>query len=889
MIEFTKIKSTKKANKTYQIVDGKTEIKSGAKIQQAIAEKVNVNNLSEFADILNELTIKECLSIGVFPEDVCNIVRSDEENPSKGKYGRNKKNMSLPTGKRLQLLDIDLTKDDLNFESAQSVYDHLVNLDMSFEFFEMLIVPSSSCGVRLNGELLKGYNWHVWLVVDATVVMSQFENWSQGVSFLGGDGFVKFRKNGKPDAVCSFDSAVYSHERVVYASKPSLFDGFTKDKIDTFYQSGTTITINDIEDINYHQIKNDLLDTAEIEEESKKIADQYIEDKVKDAVSKGISETDARKSAVRQCNNTLTMNSIIELSNGEKITISEMCFNHDKYDQLAIPDPIEGREYGTTTAMFYWNDGQPKIHSFAHGENLVYDIEDDHGNIVILFDDIENEVKEQLDDCGFDVIGETKESKKQVMSVTTIQTFINQCSNLENATQVSKLLEKASALKLDELSLKPLSEAIIKGSKAFANFTASEIKRNYNIEVAKREAKESEKKGGFVDDHVFISSRATYLNKLSCAEIGVRAWNVNFNRITPTNQDGDILTAEQYSNNIIECVHDTMYVPFLSEKFTYNNVDYYNIYRPNKLNYVKVGTTDVVDRLIAHTEMIIPNEREREILFSFIAHQVQNTGKLLYWALVLQGIQGNGKSLYAVLLEGLLGSKNVNRVTANQFGGKFNNWAANSCLNIVDELKIDTGKNQYDVVNHIKPLITDEHISIEGKGKDVVTAKNVANYFCTSNFKDCIPLDDGDRRWAVIFTENETLNLGDDYFPNLYNAIRENIEELYTFFKNYQIPSWINDNKRAPLTDAKNELIRLSVSSVEQSLFDAIDEFSDQVIQDGKLDITKLTARAKDLDRYVDDFPKTRAINKILLKHGYVSLDKRERVGGELHRFYRLP
>ena len=55
------------------------------------------------------------------------------------------------------------------------------------------------------------------------------------------------------------------------------------------------------------------------------------------------------------------------------MTVSELVERGREFDQVAMPDPIEGSGYGLTTAKFYFNDGQsPCIHSFAHGVRRVY-------------------------------------------------------------------------------------------------------------------------------------------------------------------------------------------------------------------------------------------------------------------------------------------------------------------------------------------------------------------------------------------------------------------------------------------------------------------------------------------------------------------------------------
>ena len=54
------------------------------------------------------------------------------------------------------------------------------------------------------------------------------------------------------------------------------------------------------------------------------------------------------------------------------VSVKEVIDNPTIYDKKSLADPIEGTEYGSTTAMFYWNDGKPIINSNAHGGQKYY-------------------------------------------------------------------------------------------------------------------------------------------------------------------------------------------------------------------------------------------------------------------------------------------------------------------------------------------------------------------------------------------------------------------------------------------------------------------------------------------------------------------------------------
>jgi hypothetical protein len=70
---------------------------------------------------------------------------------------------------------------------------------------------------------------------------------------------------------------------------------------------------------------------------------------------------------------------ILEFTTGP-VSVADVMKNPTAFDGKALADPIEGTEYGRTTAMLYWNDGKPVIHSLAHGQNSKYFLHKDPEN-----------------------------------------------------------------------------------------------------------------------------------------------------------------------------------------------------------------------------------------------------------------------------------------------------------------------------------------------------------------------------------------------------------------------------------------------------------------------------------------------------------------------------
>ena len=60
-----------------------------------------------------------------------------------------------------------------------------------------------------------------------------------------------------------------------------------------------------------------------------------------------------------------------------------------------------------------------------------------------------------------------------------------------------------------------------------------------------------------------------------------------------------------------------------------------------------------VKRLVDHAHFLTSEPAEAELLLDFLAYVYQNPGKRVRWAILLFGIQGNGKSFWVDNDEGV--------------------------------------------------------------------------------------------------------------------------------------------------------------------------------------------------------------------------------------------
>lgn len=247
-----------------------------------------------------------------------------------------------------------------------------------------------------------------------------------------------------------------------------------------------------------------------------------------------------------------------------------------------------------------------------------------------------------------------------------------------------------------------------------------------------------------------------------------------------------------------------------------------------------------VSPFLNHLALLFPCETDREIILSYMAACVQYKGQKFAWAPMIQGIEGNGKSLLIHVLTHAVGSRYTHKPNAQELGSggsKFTAWLQNKLFIGVEEIYVS---DRREVSDALKPLITDDRVEIQGKGADQVMGDNRANFILCSNHKDAILKNRGDRRYAVFYTAQQSpedlhkagMTLADGetptkYFPTLYGWLKNQggFANVTNYLENYQIAEEFNPATlcvRSPRTSSTEEAIEQSRGGIEQEIQEAI-------------------------------------------------------------------
>ena len=427
------------------------------------------------------------------------------------------------------------------------------------------------------------------------------------------------------------------------------------------------------------------------------------------------------------------------------------------------------------------------------------------------------------------------------ITINTLFYMSNENKKLENECKFSELLENlnhytiddikgklpkiSNHLELDNLQISELEKSIQNRIKEIKN-----IKPSIKIvrDILKSSSLEKYKENNIWKKWVYVIQDNRYYNLDTLQPIRKEGFDqingVHVPFITENSKPNASKFVSDY--NLIRIINKTAYVPYQENVFEMNGEIYLNTY--NKKNVPKIADdiTDegkkYIEKFEKHCELITNSQENAKILIQYLAHNVQNPGKKINWCPLIQGIEGIGKSFFTSFFKQIMGVNNVGVVKSDMLGSEFNGWASEKCVNILEEIRI-IGKNRYEPMNALKPLITDKSIMINKKGIDAYDSINCTNYMAFTNNKEAIPITSTDRRFWVIF--NKIKNTDDieiitgvkyeEYFEFLFDGLELYGEELKKYFSEYEISEEFKKMKAAPITDDKELMINSEQTAIE--------------------------------------------------------------------------
>ncbi len=256
----------------------------------------------------------------------------------------------------------------------------LIAIDPKIAKAARVIRGSVSAGVHLLGEAPKNNKgFHVYIPVKDASDIPEYGKLLFDYLWLNGHGYIALSSNGSLLLRSPIDAAVFSAERLDFVGKPIILsEELEYTQPQTVYVPGAHLNTLSLPEL-----------TTKEEEKVAALITQAKE-AIKPASLIKVSEwktnkiTAMQKAGVSAENATHAINQILEghCKNlygdfilefpTEDVLVSEVLKTPETFNGKALADPIECREYGKSTAKFWFNDGNPVIHSLAHGQQTSY-------------------------------------------------------------------------------------------------------------------------------------------------------------------------------------------------------------------------------------------------------------------------------------------------------------------------------------------------------------------------------------------------------------------------------------------------------------------------------------------------------------------------------------
>lgn len=313
------------------------------------------------------------------------------------------------------------------------------------------------------------------------------------------------------------------------------------------------------------------------------------------------------------------------------------------------------------------------------------------------------------------------------------------------------------------------------------------------------------------------------------------------------------------------------YHPTMPPTYEENSMKVFNLFRglPNI-----VSNTGDAGLFVEHIKMVSPEYQN--IILDFLAYNVQHVGKKMKWALVIQGKEGIGKSFIGEVMKRMIGENNVATPNNENLKEHFNLWARACAFCIIEEF-MTFGRQ--DLMNKLKPMITDNYIMIRTMRVDGYRVPNRFNIMGFTNYRNALRLDKHDRRYCVIYSDMKPQ--AKEYYRDLHAMLtdEQKIGALFHYLKSRDLKKF-QPYGHAPATDAK-------LSTIEASMTQEAMMLREMVENESFPDIICVS----DLTEYVNTKHRFMSVGKIL--QTMVEVDMYHfpnpiRVNGEQKRFWAI-
>lgn len=337
--------------------------------------------------------------------------------------------------------------------------------------------------------------------------------------------------------------------------------------------------------------------------------------------------------------------------------------------------------------------------------------------------------------------------------------------------------------------------------------------------VEKKQREKTENLERILDNHVYLIEDNSYMEIDTASERKPEAFaNIIFPYIQAVSPLRKLHEAQA-----IKTSHTYEYFPG-SGKFHYEAEEgktYFNIWSRPKIVPIAEEPTVIIE----HLNRMFPKNQNplgedgpsyQDILLNFLAHVLQKPGIKHNFAVLIVGeSHGTGKTFFTEMMVSLIGFRNCMKVGNKAVQGIDNTWTEKEFVYIND---IDQSEKK-SFIDDMKDTISDQFLSIKKMRKSPYQKRNYMNLIATTNHEDAIYFSEGDedRRWCVIKTDMKPES--PEYYNSLFGCLqnKEYIAKVYHWLMSRDLSDY-NPKRIPPMTEAKREMVDLSLSKLDEQL-----------------------------------------------------------------------
>lgn len=497
-------------------------------------------------------------------------------------------------------------------------------------------------------------------------------------------------------------------------------------------------------------------------------------------------------------------------------------FGHlDEDFETSSMSPAEWPSY---KAMEEWALTHEEVREHLADIEAEVDSERNQG-VLDMLDELDDEPSEPVEDEEEDLLGDKPEKKKKVATAEQVLIKVKRIlAKAESLNDLEIRLEKLRGLPTTDF--RDLHRDLVAPDvqRKFHELTGEKITKTVarkmlapTIENLRKQA-EGEELPKWLKCWVYLSQNNKFFHMDTKEVLPKDGFNARFAKEAAdyagsTNLGVSKLSAADLAWSVFELpqAYTTRYLPGGKHLFEENGCLYANSYRQAIVEsggYKGSAGVRLLKRLL---EDLFPEKAHRCMVMDFLVHCVRFPERKLKYALLVKGAENEGKSLLADLIAKLLGDDNCSVINSDTLREKYTGWVHEKLFCVVEEVSIP-GREVGEVLNKLKPVVTNLVVPVRRMREDVSRERNFANLYLTTNDEDALRMEYDNTRYLVLFTRfrnnQEVIDWhqhlreteGREYARELWEHIQFRPAQFLEAFARYEFSEFYDPEGRAPMT-----------------------------------------------------------------------------------------